>query len=301
MIGNGRRMYIKTTEHRRNLSLSAKKAHERMSPEKKSEKNEKISKTLTGRKLNHKPDCGCGVCEVKRNRIPREMRICTHPDCSNTFEVRITSSRKYCSTGCSRRAKLSLKHKEKICQALMGHIVTDETKEKQRVAGIGKYPSEEAKKKMRDSHVGIPQSKEHVGKRKVLMEEHWADPETKEKHLKAIFKGLRLLPNKPEKLIIILLQRLFPDLWRYAGDGKDGDSIVAGKSPDFIHTRERKIIEFFGDFWHGESRTGISNKQHEKERIDLFAQHGYQTLVIWEYELEDIEKVKDRLIVFNGR
>lgn len=35
-----------------------------------------------------------------KNRIPRETRICENPNCDITFEVRITSSRKFCCVSC---------------------------------------------------------------------------------------------------------------------------------------------------------------------------------------------------------
>lgn len=34
-------------------------------------------------------------------------------------------------------------------------------------------------------------------------------------------------------------------------------------------------------------RIGVPNEQHEQERINYFAQLGYQTLIIWEHELEN--------------
>jgi len=99
--------------------------------------------------------------------------------------------------------------------------------------------------------------------------------------------------------LIKLLQKLFPNQWKYIGDGKDENSIVAGKCPDFIHTdNQRKIIEHFGDYWHGEEVTGIPNERHEQERIDLFAKYGYQTLIIWEHELNDKESLSKKLIEF---
>ena len=147
---------------------------------------------------------------------------------------------------------------------------------------MGKKHSEESKEKNRQ---------------KALVQ--WANPEIREKQLKAIFKGLKLLPNRPEKFLIKLLQKLFPNQWKYIGDGKDENSIVAGKCPDFIHTdNQRKIIEHFGDYWHGEEVTGIPNERHEQERIDLFAKYGYQTLIIWEHELNDKESLSKKLIEF---
>jgi len=108
-------------------------------------------------------------------------------------------------------------------------------------------------------------------------------------------------PNKPERFLDKLFQRLLPNQIKYTGDGKDEDSIVAGKCPDFMFTDgQKKIIEHFGDWWHGEKKTGIPNKQHEQERIDLFAKEGYQTLVIWEYELDDLVKLVKKVSDFTN-
>lgn len=58
------------------------------------------------------------------------------------------------------------------------------------------------------------------------------------------------------------------------------------------------LIEVFGDYWHGQERTGVPNEQHEKERIDLLRSYGYETLVIWENEMRDSEKLIPRIKEF---
>lgn len=37
-----------------------------------------------------------------------------------------------------------------------------------------------------------------------------------------------------------------------------------------------------------------------KKRIDLFKKYGYDTLVIWEHELKDLEKLKKRVLEFSS-
>ena len=118
----------------------------------------------------------------------------------------------------------------------------------------------------------------------------WQDPEYRKKQLKSLKKMLsrkKVLPNKPETFLIELLQKLFPDQWKYVGDFKQW---INGKNPDFIHVEQKKIIEMFGDYWHGERKIGISNEQHEQERINVFAKEGYETLIIWEHELNHLVK-----------
>jgi len=130
----------------------------------------------------------------------------------------------------------------------------------------------------------------------VATKELWQDPKFIAKQIRA----RHTFPNKPEKFLDKLFQKLFPDQWKYVGSG---DFIVGGtrRNPDFVHITKKLIIEFFGDFWHGEGKTGVPNEQHEQERIDCFAKEGYQTLIIWEYELNDIDKLTQRVVEFNGR
>lgn len=124
-------------------------------------------------------------------------------------------------------------------------------------------------------------------------------PGVRERHLKAVFKGLKLRPTKPEKLLDKLLQRLFPNQWKYVGDGS---FIVGYRNPDFVNVNgQKKIIEMFGDYWHSKKVTGIFNEQHEQERIDRFAKYGYQTLIIWQHELENIDSIVDKIQEFHNK
>ncbi len=96
-------------------------------------------------------------------------------------------------------------------------------------------------------------------------------------------KARKVQPNKTELELNILLQRLAPNQWKYVGDG---EIIIGGKCPDFININgQKKIIELFGDYWHSEEIQKMSVEQHVQERINHFAQYGYQTLIIWEDDL----------------
>lgn len=54
----------------------------------------------------------------------------------------------------------------------------------------------------------------------------------------------------------------------------------------------------FGDYWHGEERTGRTKEEEEQQRIDLFAQYDYQTLVIWQHELKEVCRLRHKLLNF---
>jgi len=199
-----------------------------------------------------------GDSQRGRNSVLRETRICKASDCDIAFECRVTDVKKYCSVCCSRRGKSSWNK--------------DLTKKiDSRVAELAERRSEDQKKL-------------------------WQDFEYSERQVRAIIKGWKTTPNIPEKFLIKFLQELFPGQWKFVGDGQ---FILAGKNPDFVNVNgQKKIIEHFGEYHHGEGMTGISNELHEQQRVDLFAQHGYQTLIIWGHELEEVEQLQNKLEEF---
>jgi G:T-mismatch repair DNA endonuclease (very short patch repair protein) len=136
-----------------------------------------------------------------------------------------------------------------------------------------------------DDNRNKPKSEESNEKRRKTHKQLWQDPEFVRKKMKA--NNVR--PNKPEKFLTKLFQELYPNEWKYVGDGQ---FILAGKCPDFVNINgQKKIIELYGDYWHKDD--------NPQDRIDLFAKYGYQTLVIWEHELEDVENLKEKLVSFN--
>jgi len=148
-------------------------------------------------------------------------------------------------------------------------------------------------------HISLEGKKRLSKANSANMKRLWQNPGYSERQLKAIIKGWKTKPNVPEKFLIKLLQELFPDQWKFVGDGQ---FILAGKNPDFVNVNgQKKIIEHFGVYHHGKGVTGVPNEQHEQERINLFAQYGYQTLVIWGHELENIELLTKKVIQFNSK
>jgi hypothetical protein len=110
--------------------------------------------------------------------------------------------------------------------------------------------------------------------------------ETKKKILNS------LKPSGPELYLDFLLQNNFPDEWKYVGDG---NTIINGLCPDFINVNGKKqIIEMFGEHWHTGGK--IRYNQTEVGRKKAFGEHGYDTLIIWDFELKDecaiIEKIR---------
>ncbi|MEK0338471.1 MAG: hypothetical protein QQN41_13665, partial [Nitrosopumilus sp.] len=96
-----------------------------------------------------------------------------------------------------------------------------------------------------------------------------------------------------------------PNEYKFVGKG---EFIIGGKCPDFINVNgQKKIVEMFGDFWHGNKYRflalgdSLSKKEHGQQRIKHFAKYGYKTLIIWEHELQNENKLKRKIVNFHMR
>jgi len=114
--------------------------------------------------------------------------------------------------------------------------------------------------------------------------ENWKDPEYQQKQKEA--RDLR--PNKCEVKILNVLNKFYPNEWKYTGDFS---FLINGKNPDFTCINGKKLlIEHFGNYYH--------QGEDPEERKKIFAKFGYKTLVIWENELKDMEKVENKIRKF---
>ena len=92
-------------------------------------------------------------------------------------------------------------------------------------------------------------------------------------------------PNKDELKLNKILKTNWPKEWKFVGDGKVW---IQGKNPDFININGKKlIIELFGNRWHEEKEAD--------ERKKIFAKYGYQTFILWDYELKNKKKTTQML------
>ncbi len=250
-------------------------------------------------------ECGCNKFPNKGKRfILGHHNKGTHFTKEHRRKISISNSKTH--TG----KILSKVHKKNISIGNTGKKRTPEQKRNISESLKGHYVSEQAKKKMRDSHLGqVPdiKGKHHSKKiRKRLSEigkEKWRDPKYREKQLKTIFAGHNTSPNKPERRVRNGLNKMFPGEYKFVGDGQ---VFIGGRSPDFINVNgQKKIIEMFGDFWHGEKYRllafgdKLSNKEHENQRIKHFAKYGFKTLIVWQKELKNIPKLKRKLLKFH--
>ena len=110
-----------------------------------------------------------------------------------------------------------------------------------------------------------------------------------EEYQKKVAKALVLKPNKPETALLKLLKELFPGEYEFVGDFKFW---LDGRNPDFMNVNgKKKLIELFGDYWH--------RNDDPKDRIKHYKKFGFDTLVIWECELNNKNKLSNKLKKFH--
>ena len=211
--------------------------------------------------------------------------------------------------------KLTKEHKKKLSESLKGRKFSDEHKErisksnKGKNHGVkGKLFTEEHKKKISNGLKGKLKNKgknnpmygktginspiygrRHSVDSKKKMSEYqlkiWSDKSFRDKQIKAMMSGNRIKPNKQELLLLNILNKLYPNEWKFVGNG---EIIINGKNPDFININGKKLlIELFGNYWHRNS--------NPEDRIKCFAPYGYKTLIVWERELENANNLTKKL------
>jgi len=156
----------------------------------------------------------------------------------------------------------------------------------------GKKQSDDAKVKIgansRKVAVRLWADPEYRNKMSSIHKSRWSDPKLRELAITRMAKAAKRKPNKPETILLDLLNNLYPGQWKYVGDFS---LVIDGKCPDFVNCNgQKKIIELFGDYWHrGES---------PDDRANIFKPFGYETLVIWERELKEPDAVRTKIIEF---
>lgn len=148
----------------------------------------------------------------------------------------------------------------------------------------GRSLSEEIKNKIKLSVRKTTNSIAYRKKRSNIALKLWQNKNYRNKVIRNTFKALQLKPNKPEKIIKLLL----PISFKYIGQGKQ---IIGGYVPDFINRKEMKIIELFGDYWHNLK----SYKIRDRKKLKIYKELGYKVLVIWEHELKNIKNLKIKI------
>lgn len=127
------------------------------------------------------------------------------------------------------------------------------------------------------------------------MIKYWQDPE----YIAKRFASCKSSPNVPESLLIALT----PESVKYVGNGKwwrtlkvmtDDGVVTRYKNPDFLVKGQKKVIEFYGDYFH-------RNDYPDEVWHEAWAKAGYECLIIHEHELKDIDSVLTRIGEFIGQ
>lgn len=53
----------------------------------------------------------------------------------------------------------------------------------------------------------------------------------------------------------------------------------------------------YGDYWHNLS----VNKERDQRKLETYKKYGYETLIIWEHELKNLNKVEKKVLTFNSK
>jgi len=130
-----------------------------------------------------------------------------------------------------------------------------------------------------------PVLKERVSQ---LHRDFWKD-ESKEEEQRAIIKKIAQNQTKTnngkthdERLLEYILEDLFPGEWRY---NEKCWFMLGRRFPDFVNVNgKKKVIEVFGEHWH--------EFEEVQEKKDYYAQFGYETLVLWDYEIYNKDRNK---------
>ena len=127
-------------------------------------------------------------------------------------------------------------------------------------------------------------SESHKGQPSGFKGKHFSD-ESRRKW----FKSNNFSPNKQEIKLQNILNEVLPNEYLYVGDG---DFILGGRCPDYLNINgQKKLIELYGDFWH-KGEDGI-------ERVEYFKSFGFETLIVREHELKNMDILSQKIQLFN--
>ena len=188
----------------------------------------------------------------------------------------------------NRGVKFSEDHIQKLRKAnsgesnpMFGKHHTRESLKKIGEGNKGKHLSEEAKKKLSET-------------RKKL----YKDPEFAKKMFKAIAKK----PTNPERIWkeIAIDNNSLP--FKYTGDG---EVVIGGRCPDFIHLTKKIVVEVFGKAYHAPlfAFFNVDYSRTYKGTIEHYKQHGYKCIIFWDRDLverEDAEQFVSNKIKKEG-
>jgi len=116
-------------------------------------------------------------------------------------------------------------------------------------------------------------------------------PETKRKKARS-----KCYINALERRLLSILEDAFPGEFAFTGNYQFR---IGRRWPDFTNIRgQRKVIDMFGNYWHSEAKTGQTHDEHEAERRRYYRGFEWDSIVVWENELENTERLNQRIYDF---
>ncbi len=172
-----------------------------------------------------------------------------------------------------------------------GMLGRHHSKETRKLIGLkskGRYPSKEVRAKMSSQQKEQCSRNGEKERRISLAQRLWQDPRYVEKQKLA----RNIYPNKEEQRLNKLLQEILPNEYKYVGDFS---FTIEGKCPDFLSiSGKKRVIEYNGTYWHKDE-----TEKEIRDRANLFKRYGYDTLIIWDYELKNEEALKSKILKFS--
>ncbi len=181
-------------------------------------------------------------------------------------------------------------------------VSSPETLEKMRIAGKKCWDKEGMREKQSERMKGKLAGEKHpqYGKHPSI--------ET----LRKMFVATKRLSNynKTERALDEIIQRILPNQYKYNGGGQLGFRIY-WHIPDFVNIDgQKKIIEMNGCLWHCCEQCNIQRhpmkksvefiRNRDKKHIEEAKKLGYKVLTIWEHDMGNEKLVIEKLLSFNN-
>lgn len=203
------------------------------------------------------------------------------------------------STEFKKGHKESLEIKQKRSKALKGHPGymkgkhhSEETKRKMSIAQKGKIRSQQHRQNLSKALRGRHLTTEMKERIRITNKKLWENPE----YVMRMQALRKIRPNIAECKLGRLLQQACPNEYKFVGDF---NFMLGGKNPDFMNINgQKKLIELYGTYFHNPKY--FPERQSPEERIAHFKQYGFDTLIIWQDELEDEVKLTEKIKRFHN-
>lgn len=125
-----------------------------------------------------------------------------------------------------------------------------------------------------------------------IHKEQWKNVE----YARKIFRAQQRSYNNDEKYLDAILQLNFPNEWKYVGDGQ---ITIEGKIPDFINCNGKKIVIEYNGFC---PKAGFGHTlEKDQVKTEHYAKYGFRTLNLYKDDIENENKIIEKIRQFNAQ